>query len=168
MAKIVYPLEQILDIKKRRVENAELVVKEKRLKVEQEEEKLKKCEAERDKVKQHHHDKLEQLRHELEHSTTSPKVQQMKVYLKVVQEKLKIEERKVKEQEVKVENANKELEAAKKELRQRQLEVDKMETHRTDWAKGVRKEQEIVEGRIQDELGDVIYTLNQRKEELMR
>lgn len=167
MAKIVYPLEQILDIKKRRVENAELVVKEKRIKLEQEQEKLKKCEEERDKVKQHYQEKLDQLRHELEHSTTSPKVQQMKVYLKVVQEKLKVEERKVKEQEVKVENARKELDAAKKELRQRQLEVEKMETHRIDWAKGVRKEQEIIEGRIQDELGDVIFTLNQRKEQQM-
>ena len=49
-------------------------------------------EAERNKVKEHKNNKLQQLRETMDQGTTSPKIQQMKVYLKLVDEKLKVEE----------------------------------------------------------------------------
>lgn len=163
-----YPLKQVLEIKKRRVEQAEKVVQEKLAALEKEQEKLKQAEAARDKVKQHHRDKLDQLRVELDHATTSPKVQQMKAYLKVVQEKLKVEEKKVKEQQNRVDLATKELEEAKKQLNLRRLEVDKVETHRKDWEKEQRKEREIKEEREMDELGTVTYIIHQKQSELIK
>lgn len=165
MAKDKYPLKQILEIKKKRVEDAEVVVRLKQEALNAEKEKLAAQEAARDKVKTHRIAKIQQLRDELDHGTTSPKIQQMKAYLKVVDEKLKVEEKKVKDQQVKVDAAAKELEDARHQLFLKRQEVDKLETHRDDWNKEQRKEAEIAEGREQDEIGNVIYGMH-RKDKL--
>ena len=83
------------------------MVKEKQLALEKEQQILAQKEAERDKVKKHHDDKLKQMRNEMDHGTTSPKLQQMKAYLKVVKERIVIEEKKVKDQKAQVETAEK-------------------------------------------------------------
>lgn len=163
MQPIVYPLNQVLDIKNRRVEEAEKVVKEKKILLEKEEQKLEQCKAERDKVLNHQKDKLKQLRDELDHGTTSPKIQQMKAYLKVVQEKLKVEEKKVNDQKEQVKAAEKQVEDAKKELAQKKLEVDKLLAHRKDWEKEMRKELEVIEGRELDEIGTIIFSTQGRR-----
>lgn len=162
MARKDYPLRQVLEIKKKRVEAAELVVKEKQQILQQEEERLAQRKAERDKVLQHHKDKMKQLRDELDHATTSPKVQQMKVYIKIVQERLMVEEKKVKEQQGKVDIAIKDLEDAKRLLHARRQEVDKVETHRTSWETEKNKEDEIASERNMDELGTMIHSSRRR------
>lgn len=163
MAKVEYPLAQIIEIKQRRVEEAEKIAREKQTILDKEKEKLAEREVERDKVKRHQHAKLTQLRETLDQETTSPKVQQMKVYLKIVDEKLKVEEKKVKDQEEQVKVAQKNLEAAKEEVRLKRQEVDKLLNHKIDWEKEMRKEQEIIEGREQDELGSAIYVARHYK-----
>ena len=168
MAKVVYPLLQVLEVKRRRVEDQEKVVQEKRLALEQEQQKLKEREAERDKVKQHAAVKLKQLRDELDHGTTTPTVMQMKAYLKVAQEKVKVEEKKVKEQRDQVEIAEKALVEARELLSMRRLEVDKLVTHQEDWEMEMRKERDIAEGREQDELGSVIHTTNVNRRKTLK
>lgn len=163
MAKPIYPLKQVLEVKQRRVDEAEKVVKEKKDLLDKENEKLKERERERDKVKEHYYDKLTQMREEMDRGTTSPKIQQMKVYSKVVQERLKVEEKKVKDQQDQVIIAEKNLELAREDLKRKRLEVDKLHTHQIDWEKEVKKELEIIEGREMDELGNVIFLGNQRK-----
>lgn len=165
MAKIEYPLKQVLEIKLRRVEEAEKVVLEKKKALEAEEEKLKKQEEARNKVKQHRIDKLQQMRDELDHGTTSPKIQQMKAYLKVVDEKLIVEEKKVKEQQTRVDAAAKDLEEARQQLKLKRLEVDKLKTHKEGWVKEIKKELEIKEEREMDEIGTVIFGIHRKKTE---
>lgn len=160
---IVYPLAQIIDVKQKRVEDAERVVAEKQLALEKEQKILEQKEADRDKAQKHHDAKLKQMRDEMDGTTTSPKIQQMKAYLKVVKERVAAEEKKVKDQKVQVENAEKNLEAAKNDLKIKRQEVDKLISHRKDWLKEMRKEQEIIEGREQDELGSIIFTTNARR-----
>lgn len=157
MNNIVYPLKQVLEVKHRRVEAAEKVLKEKQELLAKEEEKLKKAEAERDKVLKHQQDKLQQLRDETSHATTSPKVQQMKIYLKVVAEKLQVEEKKVNDQKEQVNIAQKNVDDARADLVRKRLEVDKLKTHESDWQKEMRKELEIIEAREQDEIGGTIF-----------
>jgi hypothetical protein len=164
MSKNVYPLKQVIEIKQRRVEEAEKVVREKQHALVKEQQKLAEREVERDKVKTHKQDKLQQLRETLDQETTSPKVQQMKVYLKLVDEKLKIEEKKVKDQKEQVTLAEKNLEQAKLDLHRKRQEVDKLLIHQKDWEKEMKREQEIIEGREQDELGFIIHTNQQRKQ----
>jgi flagellar biosynthesis chaperone FliJ len=160
---IAYPLKEIIEVKQKRVEDAEAVVKEKLLALEKEQQILAQKEAERDKAVKHYNDKLKQMRDELDHGTTSPKIQQMKAYLKVAKERMAAEEKKVSDQKKQVEIAEKNLEIAKDDLRLKRQEVDKLLSHRKDWLKEMRKEQEIIEGREQDELGTTIYTTNSRR-----
>ena len=164
MAAITYPLKQVLEVKQKRVQDAEKAVQEKKEALRKEEEKLEQRKAERDKVKTHKDDKLKQLRDTMDHETTSPKIQQMKVYLKIVDEKLLVEEKKVKDQQGLVNTAIKNLEQAREELRKKRQEVDKLVNHQKDWEKEMRKELEIIEGREQDELGSVIFMLGQAKQ----
>jgi hypothetical protein len=163
MSKPVYPLKQVLEVKQRRVEDAEKVVKEKRQALKIEEDKLAEREADRNKVKKHYQEKLIQFREQLDGGTTSPKIQQSKAYLKVVDEKLKVEEKRVKEQQELVKTAQKNLEQALEVLRVKRQEVDKLHMHQKDWEKTMRKEMEVVEAREQDEMGFLIHLSNQRK-----
>lgn len=153
----VYPLKQVLEIKVRRVEDQEKVVKEKKEILAKEQEKLAQREAERDKVLKHYNDKLNQMRKEMDEGTTSPKIQQMRAYIKVVKERLKAEEKKVKDQKDQVALAEKNLQQAQDDLKAKRLEVDKLQSHRVDWEKTMRKELEVIEGREQDELGNTIF-----------
>ncbi len=161
--KPVYPLKQVIEVKKRRVEDAEKMVLAKKEALNKEEERLKEREADRDKVKKHYNDKMKQMREEMDHGTTSPKIQQMKVYSKVVEEKLKAEEKKVQDQKEQVKIAEKNLEAAKEELKRNRMEVDKLLTHKVDWEKEMRREEEIQEGREQDEIGSVMHLIHKRR-----
>lgn len=163
MAKIVYPLAEVITVKKRRVEVAEQVLRDKQEILRKEQEILEQRKAERDKVVQHHDEKLAQLRDELDHSTTSPKVQQMKAYLKVVKERVAQENKKVKDQEEQVAIAQKNVDLAREDLNRKRLEVEKLETHRADWEKEMRRELEVVMGREQDELGSVVFNMKQRQ-----
>lgn len=159
-----YPLLEVLQVKIRRVEDQEIVVKRKREAWENEKKKLEEQEAARDKVLKHYKDKLQQLRDELDKDTTVEAIKMMKIYIKEVSEKLKVEEKKVAEQKAQVDAAQKELDAAIDELRRRRQDVDKIETHREDWIKGIKKELQILEGREEDELGQIIFSKKQREE----
>lgn len=160
---IAYPLADVVIVKKRRVEAAEKALKEKLEILRKEQEILEQRKAERDKVVRHHDDKLAQLRNELDHATTSPKVQQMKAYLKIVKEKVEVENKKVADQEEQVAKAQKNVDIAREELNRKQLEVDKMEEHRKSWEIAMRKELEVIAGREQDELGAVVFNMRQRQ-----
>lgn len=164
MGKIEYPLKQVLEVKQKRVEDAEKVVQEKKAALEKEEKKLAEREAERDKVKEHKIEKLRQLRETLDQASSSPKIQQMKVYLKLVDEKLVIEEKKVKDQKEQVAIAQKNLDQARIELQRKRQEVDKLLTHQKDWEKEMQKEMSIKEGREEDELGAIIHSIHHRTE----
>ena len=168
MANVAYPLIQVLEVKKKRVEDQERVVQEKKTALEQEQEKLREREEERDKAKAHHAAKLQQLRDELDQNTHTPTIMQMKAYLKVTIEKVKVEEKKVKEQQDQVELAEKALEEAREQLRLKRIEVDKLVSHQIDWEKEARKEQDIIDGREQDELGSTIYLTNQTRRKTLK
>ena len=159
-----YPLKQIVEVKQKRVEEAERVVKQKQEALATEEKKLKEREEERDKVKTHKAAKLKQLRDCLDAGTTSPKIQQMKNYLKVVDEKLLIEEKKVADQKNNVTIAEKNLEMARTDLLLKRREVDKLMQHKQDWEKQMKREALITEGKEQDELGSMIYLSRHHRE----
>lgn len=153
-----YPLAQVIDIKKRRVDAAEKVVTEKKELLQKEKEKLKEAEKQRDKVKEHLNAKLLQLRDYLDTAGMKPsKVLQMKVYLKLVQEKLLGEEEKVKKQEENVKIAEKNLEDAKEDLRKKEHEVEKLNMHKEEWEKEALKEVLLKETQELDEIGSIMF-----------
>lgn len=152
-----YPLAQVVEIKKRRIEEAEKNVKDKQKALELEQEKLKEREAERDKVKQHYQDKVQQLRDELDGGTNSDKIDQIKKYMKVVQERLAGEEKKVKDQMGQVDLAEKNLSVAKEQLKAREKELDKIMMHKKEWTREALKELQILETREEDEIGSTMF-----------
>jgi flagellar biosynthesis chaperone FliJ len=162
MAKLTYPLERVMDIKKRRVQEAERVLREKRAALEQEKEKLRQREQERDKVRDHRDAKLQQMRDEMDHETHTPTILQMKAYIKIVQEHLVLEEGKVDEQKKHVAAAEVQVEEARKFLKEKEMEVDKIKMHKKDWLVLMKKEIEVEEGRESDEVGTVVFLTRRR------
>lgn len=156
----IYPLQQILQVKEKRVSDAEKVVNQRKLELEKQETVLKEKQAARDKVKLHYDDKLKQLREIIE--TTSPKIQQMTSYTKVVKENLSSENKKVDDQMKIVKNAEQLLDTAKIDLKQRRIEVDKIDTHRKEWTSEERKKEEKKIEAEQEEIGSVIHQRNKK------
>lgn len=158
-----YPLEQLALIKKRKLDEAERLLKEKKEILLQEENRLATVEAERNTVKKHRLDKLTQLREELDHNCGPIKVQQMKQYLKIVDEQLKEKERRVIEQKKKVEEAQKQVDLARQNLLKRQQDVEKLDIHRVEWQGEIRKEAERKEAVEVDEIGSVRHVRKKRE-----
>ena len=79
--------------------------------------------------------------------------------------KLAKEQAKVKEQQKQVQNAQKQLEEAQTALKQRRLEADKIEMHRQEWLKDVRKELKAEEEKSEDELGSIIFQTKRKAKE---
>jgi len=154
---IVYPLDKVLEIKENRVKEQEKVVAQKQRELALEEEKLVKAEEARRQVQKHYDDKLAQMRYKMDTETTSIEMQQMRVYLKLVRERLIAEDKKVEAQKAQVELAKKNLEVALGELRRKRQEVDKLQVHKKDWLREMEREQERVEGIEQDEMGSLIF-----------
>lgn len=163
MSEPVYPLKQVIEVKQRRVEEAERLVREKIDALKKEQDILAQREADRDKAKKHYDDKLAQLRKTLDEESTSPKIQQMKAYLKIAKDKELVEQKKVVDQKKQVEVAEKNLENARKDLQIKRQEVDKLLSHKKDWTKEMKKEMEMIESREQDEIGSITYTTRHRR-----
>jgi flagellar biosynthesis chaperone FliJ len=156
-----YPLEQIAIIKQKKLDEAERVLREKKKALEREEEKLAAVEKERNEVKEHRFAKLTQLREKMDEGAPSDKIQQMRYYLKVVDEKLKAKEIKVKEQQKNVETAKLQVEAARNDLVKKQQDVEKIQTHRKEWEKEMAALAEQKEAVETDEMGSVLHQRRQ-------
>jgi flagellar biosynthesis chaperone FliJ len=155
-----YPLEQVAIIKQKKLDEAEKVLREKKLALEREEAKLVEVEKERDEVKDHRLAKLTQLREKMDAGSPSDKIQQMRYYLKVVDEKLKAKEHKVREQLKQVENAKQQVEIARNDLLKKQQDVEKLKMHRKEWEHEMKLLEEHKENIESDEMGS---TMHQRK-----
>jgi hypothetical protein len=161
-----YPLEQLMLIKKNRFDQAVKTLEEKRELLAKAHEVLFKVSAERDTALQHKQDKLTQLRAALDEGTTSDKIQQMKVYLKIVDEKLAAAQKKVLDAQGKVDLAQKQVDIATQEVFQRKKDVEKIEMHKVEWEKEAKYGILQKETSEQDEQGSSTYTTRKRAEEL--
>ncbi|MBI3508982.1 MAG: type III secretion T3S chaperone [Chlamydiia bacterium] len=158
-----YPLQQLMSIKKSRFDQAVKVLEEKKLLLEKALQKLAEVTRERDQVLEHRVAKLNQLREELDAGTTSDKIQQMKFYLKTVDEKLADKEKRVAAQKKEVDLAQKQVDLATHEMYQRKKDLEKLEMHKGEWEKEVRYWSERKEASDQDEQGSAMHQM--RKQE---
>jgi flagellar biosynthesis chaperone FliJ len=154
-----YPLEQLVAIKQKRLEEAEKVLAEKKGILAQEQQKLADIEKKRDEVKEHYKSKLAQLREKLDAGTGTDKITQMKQYLKLVSEDLKVEENKVTAQIKVVENAAVQVELARQDLFKKQKDIEKLGIHHKEWEKEMHAIEEQKEGHENDEMGSTRHTL---------
>ncbi|MEI6241813.1 MAG: type III secretion T3S chaperone, partial [Chlamydiota bacterium] len=157
-------LEQLVTIKTKRYEQALKLMEEKTTLLEKEKKILQEKESEKEEILLHKQSKMDQLRNLLDEGTTSDKIQLMKNYLQVVDEKVYEKEREVERQKGVVEKAKKELEIAKTNFFQRKKDLEKLEIHRTEWQKEVKHwilHQEEIE---QDEQGSTKHILKKQEE----
>lgn len=157
-----YPLEQLAVIKQKKLDEAERALEEKRRKLEKEKEKLAQVEQERNKVLSHKNEKLAQLREKLDEGTTTDKIQQMKHYLKVVDEQLLQKQAKVIEQKKQVMAAEQQVEAARKVVFECHKDVEKLSLHRKEWEKEMKVAEEKKEALESDEIGSNVHSLKKR------
>ena len=163
MGKTPYPLEQLTLIKKRRLEEAERLLKQKKELLAIEEKKLKDLEGDRDKVKYHKEAKLAQLRLELDTSgSTTTTILQMKSYLKEVDEKLKIRELKLREQQKQVDLATKAVDIARQDMLKKGQSVEKMRLHKDEWLKQQKIYEEQLDALETEELGTMMFSRKKR------
>lgn len=158
-----YSLEQLVLIKKRRLEEAEKTLKKKKEELVKEEKELKNREEDRDKTRVHKQEKLTQLREMMDTGGSTGKMHELKVYLKTVDVELKQKQTKVEEQKKKVEAAEKAVEVARQEMMKKNQEVEKLRMHREEWEKEVKLEELLIEDKEIDELGSALF--NKRKKE---
>lgn len=159
-----YPLQQLVEIKKNRFDQAVKTLEEKKAILEKAYEKLYDLTQERDKVAEHRLAKLTQLRQSLDEGTTTDKIQQMKAYLKIVDEKLADKTKKVVDQQKQVDLAQKQVDIATDELFQRKKDLEKLEIHKKEWEKEVQYWTDQKEAVEHDEQGSSTHVIRKRDE----
>lgn len=152
-----YPLEQVLVIKKNRFDRAIKTLEEKKAILEKAYETLYDLTQEQTQVVQHRQDKLDQMRSALDAGTTTDKIQQMKAYLKVVDEKVMEKKKKVAAQQKNVDLAQAQVDLATDDLFQKKKDLEKLELHKKEWLKGATYIVERKEEVEHDEQGSTGY-----------
>jgi flagellar biosynthesis chaperone FliJ len=163
-----YPLEQLMTIKKNRFDQAVKTLEEKKAILEKAYEILYDLTQERDEVLRHKTEKLTQLRQALDEGLPTNKLQQMKVYLQVVDEQLAAKNKKVATQQQQVDLAQKQVDLATDDLFQKKRDLEKMELHKKEWEKEVHHWTERKEAVEHDELGSATFQIRKREEEMRR
>ncbi len=158
-----YPLEQLILIKKRRLEEAEKILSQKKILLSQEQEKLVSLEKKLEQVKDHYKAKLTQLREKLDEGAPIELIQQMKRYLESTAKDLKREEFKVEGQKKNVKLAEEQVRLAREVLFKKQKDVEKLNMHQTVWKKENRYLHERKEGIENDEMGSSKHVLKKIK-----
>jgi flagellar biosynthesis chaperone FliJ len=163
---LTYPLEQLMTIKKNRFDQAVKLLEEKKKLLEQAHARLHAAMQERDEVSKHKTDKIDQMRQALDAGVSSTKIQQMKVYVKVVQEQLDTKEKVVIQKQQEVNTAQQQVDLATQELFQRKKDLEKLEIHKAEWEKQVRVWTERKEGLEGDELGSAAFARKNQSKNL--
>lgn len=153
-----YPLEQVISIKKNRFDQAIKTLEAKKEILEKAYERLYDLTQEWEEVKRHKQEKLDQLRESLDAGTTSDKVQQMKYYLKVVDEKVIEKKKKVDAGQKEVDAAQTQVDLATDDLFQKKKDLEKLEIHKKEWGKQATYELERKEEAEHDEQGSAGYS----------
>ena len=161
----VYPLEQVAQIKQKRLEEAEKLLKEKKEILDKEEINLETAKKKRDEVKKLKTEKLRQMWNEMEEGTTSDKIELHEKYIKdVIAKQLVEEEKKVKQQTDIVTKARNEVEQARQDRLKKQQEKEKITLHKKGWDKEMLEEIIKDEGNLSDELGTSMHARKKRGE----
>ncbi len=162
-----YPLEQVISIKKNRFDQAIKTLEIKKEILEKAYERLYDLTQEWEEVKKHKQAKMDQLRDAFEQGTTTDKVQQMKAYLKVVDERVIEKKKKVDVGQKAVDAAQAQVNLATDDLFQKKKDLEKLELHKKEWSKEAAYALERKEEAEHDEQGSTGYS-RIKKEKKMR
>lgn len=165
MKKRKYPLTQIEEIKKRRLEEAEKVLREKRLALDAAEKDLEEKRKALNATQALKLEMIEKYYEDIKKGTTSILMERHDNYIReVVNVKLAEEKKKVDDQKKVVKQATIALEIAKEERLKKNQELEKIHIHKKEWTKEVKKEIDLEEAGISDELGTSMHARKMKKD----
>jgi len=159
MKKREYPLKQIAEIKKRRLEEAEKILRQRRDAFDKAEIELK---ERRKLLNESMNLKLEIIeKHykKIENGTTADIMERHDHYIKeVINVKIAEEKKRVDAQKKVVKEAEAALELAKVDRLKKNQDLEKIYMHEKEWTTETRKEIDIEEAIVEDELGSIMHS----------
>ena len=166
MKKKEYPLKEIIEIKKRRLEEAEKILRQKQDALVEAEKNLtekKKLLNASEKVKL---EMIEKHYKKIENGTTADVMERHNHYIQeVINVKIAEEKKKVEAQKKVVQEAHVALDKARAERLEKHKDLEKIHTHEKEWSKEAKKELEIFEAIVEDEIGTIIHGKQSRKKQ---
>ena len=164
MKKRRYPLAQIEEIKKRRLEEAEKILREKREALDAAEKDLDEKRKALNATQALKLEMIEKYYEDIKQGTTSLEMERHDNYIReVMNVKLAEEKKKVDDQKKVVKQAAFELEEARKERLKKNQELEKIDLHKKEWTKEAKKAEGIEEAGVSDELGTAMHSRKMRK-----
>lgn len=164
MKKKKYPLSQIVEIKKRRLEDAEIILKMKRSALEAAEKDLKEKRKKLNETQKLKLETIEKHFKKISEGTTSDVLKRHETYMKeVIEVKITEEKKAVDEQKKVVKEAERELEAARIDRLKKNQELEKIYMHKKEWTKEIQKEMVSEEAALGDELGTSMHARKSKK-----
>ncbi len=164
MKKPKYPLEEIITIKGKRLEEAEKMLKHQKEILDEENKKLKECKKKLEDVKKRKIEKVKKHLDLLEKGTTSKEIAIHERYLKqVISEELQVEMKKVNNQEKIVKQSEENVVKARKEYLQKNQDVEKLNLHRKEWDREIEKQEILDESNEGEELNINIHSRKRRQ-----
>jgi flagellar biosynthesis chaperone FliJ len=147
-----YPLVEVIAIKRRRLEEAEKNLRDKKAILEQENLKLEKLQKELDEAKKIYDTYMVKLRAAMDEGEPSYKIDQHKIHLRDLKDKYFVIQKKVDDQKKVVKKAEDAVEEARTLYMQKEKEVEKLKLHKTEWLKALEKEEQRQEEIKMDEI----------------
>jgi hypothetical protein len=164
MKKRKYPLTQIAEIKTRRLEEAEKILKQKRDELDIAEKDLLQKRKDLSATQKLKLEMIEKHFAKISKGTTSDVLKRHDEYMKeVIGVKLSEQKKAVDDQKKVVKEAQKALEAARIDRLKKNQELEKIHIHKKEWTKEMKKEMDLEEADVADELGTSMHARKMKK-----
>lgn len=147
-----YPLIEVIRLKKRRLDEAEKILREKKEILTKEEDKLKIYQKELNEAKIKFDTYLQKLREAMDKGEPSSKIDQHKLHLKDLKDLFLVCQKKVDNQKKVVKSAQEAVETARLEYQMREKELEKLTIHKAEWLQAMKLEQARAEELKMDEI----------------
>jgi chromosome condensin MukBEF ATPase and DNA-binding subunit MukB len=158
-----YPLIEVIRIKKRRLDEAEKVLRDKKLILEKELEKLKSLQKQFDEAKKVFDNYLFKLREAMDAGEPSQKIDQHKLHLKELKERYLLAQKNVENQKKVVKTAEEAVEVARADYQLKEKEVEKLHIHKSEWNQAMKLEEQRGEDIKMDDISNATYSRKKKE-----
>jgi flagellar biosynthesis chaperone FliJ len=158
-----YPLIEVIRIKKRRLDEAEKVLRDKKLILEKELEKLNTLQKQFDEAKKVFDNYLFKLREAMDAGEPSQKIDQHKLHLKELKERYLLAQKNVEHQKKVVKTAEEAVEVARADYQLKEKEVEKLHIHKSEWNQAMKLEEQRGEDIKMDDISNATYSRKKKE-----
>jgi flagellar export protein FliJ len=158
-----YPLVEVIRIKKRRLDEAEKVLREKKEHLDKEKQKLEQCQKEYDTAKQIFDNYLQKLREAMDQGDPTSKIEQHKIHLKDLKERFLVAQKKLEAQKKAVKLAEEAVEIARADYQLKEKELEKLHIHKSEWLQAMNLEVQRKEDVAMDDISTSSFSRKKKE-----